>query len=194
MFDKFYVITNLKSKFIDGNKSANHKYKERYIVIKILFVCMGNICRSPAAEGIFNKLVEIEKLDDSILTDSAGTIGYHSGELPDERMRRHGQTRGYIFDSRARQFNPKKDFDKFDYIITMDNENYSDIIALDSKHIYEDKIIKMADFIFDQKINEVPDPYYSGSEGFEYVLNLLEVGTKNILAKVKEEIEIRNKK
>ena len=163
-------------------------------MIKVLFVCMGNICRSPAAEGIFRKLVAVEKLENKIATDSAGTIEYHAGELPDERMRRHGQTRGYTFDSRARQFNPKKDFDEFDYIITMDNKNYSDITALDSKQMYKDKIIKMADFISDKKIKEVPDPYYSGSEGFEYVLNLLEDGTKNLLAKVKEEIETRNKK
>lgn len=163
-------------------------------MIKVLFVCMGNICRSPAAEGIFNKLVENDKLENKISAESAGTIGYHAGELPDERMRRHGQTRGYTFDSRARQFNPKKDFDEFDFIITMDNENYSDIMALDSKQMYKDKIIKMADFISDKKIKEVPDPYYSGSEGFEYVLNLLEDGTKNLFIKVKKEIEARNKK
>ncbi|MEO8231913.1 MAG: low molecular weight protein-tyrosine-phosphatase, partial [Ignavibacteriota bacterium] len=137
---------------------------------RVLFVCMGNICRSPAAEGIFKKFVAVEKLGNKIFTDSAGTIGYHADELPDERMRRHGKTRGYTFDSRARQFNPKKDFDKFDYIITMDNENYADITALDNKQMYKDKIIKMADFIPDKKIKEVPDPYYSGSEGFEYVL------------------------
>ncbi|HMN24957.1 MAG: low molecular weight phosphotyrosine protein phosphatase [Ignavibacteriaceae bacterium] len=163
-------------------------------MIKVLFVCMGNICRSPAAEGIFKKLIKVENLENKISTDSAGTIEYHAGELPDERMRRHGQTRGYTFDSRARQFNPKKDFDEFDYIITMDNENYSDIIALDSRKMYKDKIFKMADFISDKKTKEVPDPYYSGSEGFEYVLNLLEVGTKNLLIKIKEEIETRNKK
>lgn len=155
---------------------------------------MGNICRSPAAEGIFKKLVKVENLENKISTDSAGTIEYHSGELPDERMRRHGQTRGYTFDSRARLFNPKKDFDDFDYIITMDNENYSDIITLDSRQMYKDKIFKMGDFISEKKINEVPDPYYSGSEGFEFVLNLLELGTKNLLIKVKEELETRIKK
>lgn len=149
---------------------------------------MGNICRSPAAEGIFKKLVEVEKLENKISIDSAGTIGYHAGELPDERMRRHGQTRGYTLDSRARQFNPKKDFDEFDYIITMDNDNYSNIVNLDRKKSYSNKIIKMADFISDKNIAEVPDPYYSGSDGFEFVLDILENGTKNLLVKIKEDV------
>jgi protein-tyrosine phosphatase len=163
-------------------------------MIKVLFVCMGNICRSPAAEGIFKKIVKDEKLENQIYVDSAGTIDYHSGELPDERMRRHGLTRGYIFDSRARQFNPKKDFDEFDYIITMDNDNYTNIVNLDRKKSYGNKIIKMADFIFEKNVTEVPDPYYSGTEGFEFVLDLLEDGTKNLLLKIKEDDAGKNKK
>ncbi len=163
-------------------------------MIKVLFVCMGNICRSPAAEGIFKKRIKEEKLENEICVDSAGTIGYHSGELPDSRMIKHGRARGYIFDSRARKFNPEKDFNEFNYIITMDDENYSDIISLDIKKGYKDKIFKMADFIFDKNVKEIPDPYYGGSEGFELVLNLLEQGTEELLTKIKEDFETRYKK
>lgn len=155
---------------------------------KILFVCMGNICRSPAAEGIFKKYIENEKLESKIYVESAGTIDYHTGELPDDRMRRHGLTRGYTFDSRARQFDPDKDFDEFDLIITMDNDNYSNIRVLDNKNVYSHKINKMADYISNKNITEVPDPYYSGTDGFEFVLDILEDGTKNLLTKIKEDL------
>ena len=161
-------------------------------MIRVLFVCMGNICRSPAAEGIFRKYTENANLAEQISIDSAGTIGYHSGELPDARMRKHALTRGYNLDSRARQFNPKRDFTDFDYIITMDNDNYSNITNLDSKNLYSNKILKMADFISDKNVREVPDPYYGGSEGFEFVINILEDGSKNLLTKIKDDLERNN--
>ena len=161
-------------------------------MIKVLFVCTGNICRSPAAEGIFRKFVRDANLENDISIDSAGTIGYHSGELPDARMRKHASARGYNLDSRARQFNPKKDFEEFDYIITMDNYNYTDLIQLDRKKLYTNKIFKMADFISDKNISEVPDPYYGGAEGFEFVIDILEDGTKNLLTKIKKDLERNN--
>lgn len=155
---------------------------------KVLFVCMGNICRSPAAEGVFRKLVESEKLGNEIEIDSAGTIGYHTGELPDARMRKHATQRGYELTSRARQFNPAIDFDYFDYIVTMDDDNISDITNLDKRGIYKSKIFKMCDFSSDKSIKEVPDPYYGGSDGFEFVLDLLEDSTKNLLEKIKTDV------
>ena len=161
-------------------------------MVKVLFVCMGNICRSPAAEGIFRKFAENANLGKQITVDSAGTIDYHSGELPNARMRKHALTRGYDLDSRARQFNPKKDFIDFDYIITMDNDNYSNITNLDHKNQYSNKILKMADFISDKNVREVPDPYYGGSEGFEFVINILEDGSKNLLTKIKDDLERNN--
>lgn len=161
-------------------------------MVRVLFVCMGNICRSPAAEGIFRKFAENANLGKQITVDSAGTIDYHSGELPDARMRKHALTRGYDLDSRARQFNPKKDFIDFDYIITMDNDNYSNITNLDHKNQYSNKILKMADFISDKNVREVPDPYYGGSEGFEFVINILEDGSKNLLTKIKDGLERNN--
>jgi protein-tyrosine phosphatase len=161
-------------------------------MIKVLFVCTGNICRSPAAEGIFGKLVRDANLENDISIDSAGTIGYHSGELPDSRMRKHASARGYNLDSRARQFNPMKDFEEFDYIITMDDYNYTDLIQLDRKKLYTNKLFKMADFISDKNISEVPDPYYGGAEGFEFVIDILEDGTKNLLTKIKKDLERNN--
>ena len=158
-------------------------------MLKVLFVCMGNICRSPAAEGIFRKLVNDAKLDDKISIDSAGTLDYHTGELPDIRMRKHASQRGYNLDSRARQFNPKKDFEVFDYIIVMDDDNYSDIIRLDTKKLYGNKIIKMTNFCSDKNVKEVPDPYNGGNAGFEKVLDILEDSTKHLLEKIRADIE-----
>ena len=158
-------------------------------MLKVLFVCMGNICRSPAAEGIFKKIIKNAHLDYKIEVDSAGTLDYHEGELPDARMRKHALNRGYNLDSHARQFNPKKDFDKFDYIITMDDDNYADIIHSDYNKIYRNKIYKMADFSSDKNIKEVPDPYYGGANGFENVLDILEDSTTNLLNKIQADVE-----
>jgi protein-tyrosine phosphatase len=149
---------------------------------------MGNICRSPAAEGVFKNLIYAEELENIIQVDSCGTIGYHSGELPDARMRKHSAQRGYELTSIARQFNPKKDFDEFDYIVTMDDDNYEDILGLDSKNAYRNKVYKMTSFSSDKSVSEVPDPYYGGSDGFENVLDILEDCTKNLLTRIKSDV------
>ncbi|MFZ2322982.1 MAG: low molecular weight protein-tyrosine-phosphatase [Ignavibacteriaceae bacterium] len=161
---------------------------------KALFVCLGNICRSPAAEGIFKKFVNDKKLDSIISVDSAGTIAYHQGELPDKRMRKIAFKKGYTLNSRARKFDPDTDFENFDYIVTMDNNNYEDLMQLDKEELYKNKILKMADFIDDKEVAEVPDPYYGGDKEFEYVIGLLENGSKNLLNKIKTDIERRDKK
>ena len=160
---------------------------------RILFVCMGNICRSPAAEGIAKKFLEKKGLDGTIEIDSAGTLDYHEGELPDPRMIKHASKRGYKLDSRARQFNPDNDFDHFDYIVTMDDDNYSEITTLDKKNKYKDKVYRMVSFGNKLKVNEVPDPYYSGSDGFEYVLDILEDSVDGLLKKVEDDIRRENK-
>jgi protein-tyrosine phosphatase len=160
---------------------------------KILFVCMGNICRSPAAEGIAKKLIKEKGLNGRIEVDSAGTLDYHIGELPDQRMIKHASKRGYTLDSTARQFDPKKDFDYFDYIVTMDDNNYSEITSLDRKNKYEDKVIKMVSFRNKIKVGEVPDPYYSGTHGFENVLDILEDSVEGLINKVEDDIRRENK-
>ena len=160
---------------------------------RILFVCMGNICRSPAAEGIAKKFLEKKGLNGTIEIDSAGTLDYHTGELPDSRMIKHASKRGYKLDSRARQFNPDNDFDHFDYIVTMDDDNYSEITSLDKKNKYKDKVYRMVSFSNKLKANEVPDPYYSGSDGFEYVIDILEDSIDGLLKKVEDDIRRENK-
>ncbi|MEJ2193662.1 MAG: low molecular weight phosphotyrosine protein phosphatase [Ignavibacteriaceae bacterium] len=156
---------------------------------RILFVCMGNICRSPAAEAIMNKRISDNNLSDVIEVDSAGTIDYHSGEGADSRMKKIATKKDYNIDSIARQFNPQNDFKRFDYIVTMDDENYDDILSLDVNNIYSNKIFRMVDFCTTHKAKEIPDPYYSGSSGFEKVIELLEDATNGLLNKVLDDIK-----
>jgi protein-tyrosine phosphatase len=136
-----------------------------------------------------NHLIKKNNLENLIETDSAGTIAYHTGESADERMIRHAKKRGYNLTSLARKFNPEKDFDNFDYIVTMDNENYYNIKILDPANLYSNKVFKMVEFSKSIKAGEVPDPYYSGSAGFELVLDILEDACQGLLEKIKNDIE-----
>ena len=152
---------------------------------KILFVCLGNICRSPAAEGILKKLIKEQGLEDKISVDSAGTSGYHDGDLPDHRMRQHGAKRGYKFDSLSRRFTAR-DFDNFDIILAMDDSNYHNIIRLAPDLDAEKKVFRMVDFSEKYQHDHIPDPYYSGADGFELVLDLLEDACEGLLNKLKK--------
>ncbi|WP_352422441.1 low molecular weight protein-tyrosine-phosphatase [Proteiniphilum sp.] len=153
--------------------------------IRLLFVCLGNICRSPAAEGIMATVVKKHDLQDIIEVDSAGTSGWHEGELPDERMRLHGERRGYNFDSPARKFR-KSDFDDFDYILVMDRQNFSTVRSLATGKEQTDKIHMMTEFSRQYTHHDhVPDPYYGGTSGFELVLDLLEDACEGLLQAIK---------
>ncbi len=154
---------------------------------KILFICLGNICRSPAAEAVMTKLLEGNKLGSSIEVDSAGTIDYHEGEQADARMRVYAEERGYKLTSIARKFNPDTDFERSDYIITMDNSNFEEIKALDLDNQFTNKIYRMADFLKNYDATEIPDPYYGGKEGFENVLDILEDATAGLLEKLEND-------
>lgn len=149
----------------------------------ILFVCLGNICRSPMAEGIMKSLLEKHHLENQIEIDSAGIIGMHQGEQPDRRMQQAGFARGYRLNHRSRPV-VSSDFDKFDLIIGMDDSN---IDALEQKAPTleaKQKIKRMADFFSTKEIDHVPDPYYGGTEGFNFVIDLLEDGCTNILREI----------
>lgn len=151
----------------------------------ILFVCLGNICRSPAAEGILKRMVREQGLQDKISIDSAGTSGYHDGDLPDHRMRQHGARRGYKFDSLSRRFT-SLDFDRFDIILAMDDSNYHNIMRLAPDLESEKKVYRMVDFSKRFGHDHIPDPYYSGADGFELVLNLLEDACEGLLDRLKK--------
>lgn len=158
--------------------------------VSILFVCLGNICRSPAAEGVMKKLVEEKGLSGNLFIDSAGTGGSHEGELPDSRMRAHGAKRGYDFCSRARKFKGG-DFETFDYIVVMDDRNYADVTSLALTGEDKQKVHRMTDF--SQRYthhNHVPDPYYGGASGFELVLDLLEDACEGLLSYILKKEEV----
>lgn len=147
----------------------------------ILFVCMGNICRSPSGENVMHKMVDAAGLSENFHLDSAGTISLHTGDPPDARMCRSLNNRGYATTGRARQVKPK-DFEAFDLILAMDEENLDYLRDLEAKRAgVRAKVRLFCDFCRSHEEREVPDPYYGGAEGFERVIDLLEDGCQGIL-------------
>lgn len=146
---------------------------------KILFVCLGNICRSPAAQGIFQAIVDRNGRSRDFFVDSAGTYSGHQGELPDKRMRNAASSRGYSLTHRSRPVT-LSDFFDFDLIIAMDDSNYSDLIHLAPSVETSRKIKKISSYFTSSAFDYVPDPYYMGRDGFELVLDLLEEACFNI--------------
>ena len=153
-------------------------------MIRVLFVCMGNICRSPTAEGMFRNMVASEGLADRIETDSCGTISYHIGQAPDSRAQAAAIKRGYdISDLRARQVRPD-DFDTFDYVVAMDRENYSNLQTV-CPPSREDRLHMFLAFAPELGTREVPDPFYGGPQGFQTVLDLCETASKGLIADIR---------
>jgi len=151
---------------------------------RVMFVCLGNICRSPMAEGVFRALVQNENLQDMIATESSGTGSWHVGSAPDRRAMSEMASRGYdISDLRARQVT-RADFDRFDLILAMDCDNLDDLRHMAGSQ-YEDKVRLFLDFAGENSSDEVPDPYYGGTGGFSHVLDLVEVAAKGLLADIK---------
>jgi protein-tyrosine phosphatase len=154
------------------------------LLVSVLFVCMGNICRSPIAQGVFEAVIRDEGLESQIFVDSAGTGSWHIGELPDARGRESAKRRGYDLDSqRARRLGPE-DCEKFDYIIAMDGDNYRTASALCRSSKTEVRLL--LDYAPDSPTREVPDPYYGGPDGFERVLDLVESSMKGLLHDIRE--------
>ena len=150
---------------------------------KVLFVCLGNICRSPTAEGVFRDLVRRRGLADSIGTDSAGTSGWHIGAPPDPRSRTEAQRRGiFIDDLRSRKVEPA-DFARFDYVVAMDEANMADLENLCPAHL-RGRLRLFTDFAPENTASGVPDPYYGGADGFARVFDLITQCAEGLLAHI----------
>lgn len=147
---------------------------------KILFVCLGNICRSPAAEEVMRQKIKAAGLDGKINVDSAGTYGGHAGEAPDARMRYAAANRGYKLSHKARQIN-FDDFEKYDMIVVMDDANYDAVYRMAPDPEAAEKVYTLSEFFQEADFDHVPDPYYEGTDGFEHVLDLLEDGAQGLL-------------
>lgn len=152
---------------------------------KVLFVCLGNVCRSPAAQAIFEHFVREGGLSEEISADSAGIYGGHKGNPPDRRMRTAALYRGFAVTHTARQVTAMDLLD-FDMVIAMDDQNYEDLMHLAPSVESTHKIRRMSEFLTTHKISYIPDPYYMGAEGFSHVLDLLEEGCSNLFEMIRK--------
>lgn len=142
-------------------------------MISLLFVCLGNICRSCTAQTVMQSIVDRNGMSESFNIDSAGIINYHEGEMADSRMRKHAAQRGYSITHKSRPITPL-DFERFDYIIGMDDSNIESLNRIATSNTERLKIHRMTEWCQNHETDVVPDPYYGGAKGFENVLDLLE--------------------
>lgn len=155
--------------------------------MRFLFVCLGNICRSPTAEAVFRAKLKEKGLHDLMKCDSAGTSAHHEGEPADARSREHAALRGYDLTSLSRPLRDS-DFAEFDMILVMDDNNYFDVMRMAGDNpVYKAKVHKFTDFCMIHNVDKVPDPYYRGDEGFELVLDIIEDASDGLLRKVIED-------
>lgn len=153
-------------------------------MVSVLFVCMGNICRSPIAQGTFEELLRREGLEDKVFVDSAGTGAWHVGDPPDPRARESAGNRGLdLNEQRARQITPE-DCQKFDYVISMDRDNHESVSGLCRRSKAEVRLL--LEYAPDLSQQEVPDPYFGGPDGFEHVLDLVEEAVRGLLDDVRK--------
>ena len=157
---------------------------------KLLFVCLGNICRSPAAEGVFLHLIEEQGLSDHFVVDSAGTGSWHVGNKADPRMRAAAERRGIHLPSRARQIE-LDDFSRFDLVLTMDSDNLRNVqsLAKEASNNVTATIRPMLSYARSTELSDVPDPYYGGEQGFEHVLDLLEDACSGLIEEIKPQLK-----
>lgn len=178
-----YPTRNEQNPYLNEHLIYKRLHFLSFARMKILMVCLGNICRSPMADGLLRHKVEREAID--AVVDSAGTAGYHIGEAPDSRMRATAKQMGFPIDQlRARQFQPS-DFDEFDLIYVMDKSNRQNVLSLARTAEDESKVKLILNEIEPGKDLEVPDPYYGGEQGFIDVFNMLDQATDIIIEKLK---------
>ena len=157
-------------------------------MVRVLFICMGNICRSPLAQGVFEDVLRREGLEGEVSVDSAGTGAWHVGSSPDERALSAASLRGVdISSQRARRIKPE-DCRNFDYVLTMDEENYRAVAGLCRGSAV---VRPFLDFATDSPETAVPDPYYGGPDGFEHVLDLVEEASEGLLEDIRERHLVR---
>ena len=149
--------------------------------MRILFVCLGNICRSPAAEGIFTHLIKQYNLETVVSCDSAGTAGYHEGQGAYPKMKKIAAQRGYNLTSISRPVRPQHDFEDFDMIVAMDEQNFKDLTRMAPNTKKGAKICRMTDFSARYKYSHIPDPYYGDSKDYELVIDLLEDACEGLI-------------
>ncbi|MBR0046000.1 MAG: low molecular weight phosphotyrosine protein phosphatase [Bacteroidaceae bacterium] len=154
---------------------------------KILFICLGNICRSPMAEAVMRKLVKERGLEAKYEIDSAGLIRYHEGEGADPRMKFHAQRHGYLLTHISRPVR-ELDFELFDLIVSMDESNWERLHRLAPSVEAETKIVRMTDYCRTHVIDHVPDPYYGGDQGFENVIEILEDACQGLLEELESKV------
>jgi len=159
-------------------------------MVRVLFVCMGNICRSPLAEGVFRRMLEGTGLTDKIYVDSAGTHSYHIGAPPDTRSQATAMRRGIdLRGIRARQVTVA-DFTEFDYVLAMDRDNFEHLLGLCREPELRRRVQLFLDYAPDLPEREVPDPYYGGPSGFERVMDLVEEAAQGLLIGIRERYRI----
>ena len=156
--------------------------------IKVLFVCMGNICRSPTAQGVFESVVDEADLNRHIKIDSAGTHAYHVGEGPDRRAMQAAAKRGFELDGQRARRVEEADFTRFDYVLAMDSSNLDDLLSMCPKQ-HRAKVRLFLEFAENPLQQDVPDPYYGGGQGFERVLDLIEAGSRGLLADIRRQLD-----
>ena len=154
-------------------------------MVKILFVCMGNICRSPTAEGVFRHKVTAAGLEDRIHIDSAGTIAYHVGNPPDPRAQKAALDRGIDLSAQRARRVTNRDFEEFDFVLAMDSDNHYELEAICPTG-YEDRLHMFLKFARNSRETDVPDPYYGGVNGFKIVLDLIEDASEGLLHYLQE--------
>lgn len=181
---KAQSATTLTEIMTNNMEHSGNKQKMQH---RILFICLGNICRSPAAEGIMRQMAEQAGRTEDFYIDSAGIGNWHAGELPDRRMRQRGALRGYDFSSRARQFTPA-DFERFDLICVMDRGNLHDIVKQQRCPNDAKKVVMLTDFLQRYRgTAEIPDPYYGDDADFDWALDLIEDACAQLLRNLTSE-------